>query len=73
MATVVMTAREIRKKYPMSKELIAEIKALQDADIEPFMDEDSPEMPDLPEKKPSLFANLLNRLRGRIKAKTAVC
>jgi len=72
MATIVMTARQAAK-VPIDEEVFAINKALQDADIEPFMDEDSPEMPDLPEKQPSVFANLFNRLRGRVKAKTVVC
>ena len=73
MAMIVMTAKQAEKAFPMSKELIAEIKAMQDADIEPFIDEDSPELPDLPKKQTGIFETLFNRLRKRTKTKTAIC
>jgi len=64
---IVMTARQIRKKYPRNKDVFAINKALQDADIEPFMDEDSPEMPDLPPRQESIFTRFFNWLLGRQK------
>jgi hypothetical protein len=64
---IVMTASEIDKKYPLDRELFRRLKALQDADIEPYMDEDSPELPDSPEKPESIFTRIFNRLRSKPK------
>jgi len=70
---IVMTSKQIDEAFPIDKELFHRLKAMQDADIEPFIDEDSPELPDLPEKQPGIFENLFNRLRRRTKTKTAAC
>ena len=70
MAMIVMTAKQIRqmrKQCPRDPEKIRCIKALQDADIEPYMDEDSPEIPDLPPKRDGLFTRFFNWLLGRPK------
>jgi len=66
MAMIVMTAKQIREA-PIDEEKFRRIKALQDADIEPYMDEDSPEIPDLPPKRDGLFTRLFNWLLGRPK------
>ena len=66
---VYMTAKQIRKKYPIDEAVMARIKALQDADIEPFFDEDCPDIdvyhPDEPKKhKESLLSKVFGFFRG---------
>jgi len=68
---IVMTARQAAK-IPIDPEVLRRAKALQDADIEPFMDEDSPEMPDLPPRQESVFTRFFNWLLGRQKYNRAV-
>jgi len=66
---IVVTARQAAKMFPRDKEVFRRAKALQDADIEPYIDEDSPELPDLePKKRESIFTNILNYFRSRSKA-----
>ncbi len=64
---ICMTSKEIDKYYPLNKEVVARTKAMQDADIEPFFDDEHPDIdvyhPEKPYKE-SVLSKLLNHLFG---------
>jgi hypothetical protein len=74
----VMTAKQARKMFPIDKEKFRQLKALQDAGIEPYFDDEHPdidvycpnylqEMQKRHQKKEGILTKIFNRLRSKPK------